>query len=66
MYQILCNMKGSRTLQIEETHLATIEDFALFSELLDSNGLVDESVCHGYISWILESCSKSFSAVAAL
>lgn len=44
MYQILCNMKGSRTLQIEETHLATIEDFALFSELLDSNGLVDESV----------------------
>ena len=37
-------MKGSRSLQIEEVHLTAIEDFALFSELLDSNGLVDESV----------------------
>ena len=44
MYQILCNMKGSRSLQIEEMHLATIEDYALFSELLDSNGFVDENV----------------------
>ena len=44
MYQILCNMKGSRSLQIEESHLETIEEYTLFSELLDSNGLVDESV----------------------
>ncbi len=44
MYQILCNMKGSRVLQVEESHLTTIEEFALFSELLDSNGIVDEAV----------------------
>ena len=37
-------MKGSRVLPVEESHLATIEEFALFSELLDSNGIVDEAV----------------------
>ena len=44
MYQILCNMKGSRSLQVEASHLDTIEQYSLFSELLDSNGMVDESV----------------------
>lgn len=43
-YQILCNMKASRTMTIEESHLRTIEKYALFSELLDSNGFVDENV----------------------
>ena len=43
-YQILCNMKGSRTMTIEESHLQTIEKYTLFSELLDSNGLVDDNV----------------------
>ena len=44
MYTILCNMKGSRQLSVEETHLNTIERYALFSDLLDSNGIVEESV----------------------
>ena len=44
MYQIICNMKGSRSLPIDERHLETIEHYSLFSELLDSNGLVDETV----------------------
>jgi len=44
MFTILCNMKGSRKLNIEETHLNTIERYALFSDLLDSNGIVEESV----------------------
>lgn len=43
-HQILCNMKGSRTMTIEVIHLRTIEKYALFSELLDSNGFVDDNV----------------------
>ena len=43
-HQILCNMKGSRTMTIEVSHLRTIEKYALFSELLDSNGFVDDNV----------------------
>ena len=37
-------MKASRTIDITEKHLHTIEKFSLFNELLDSNGIVDESV----------------------
>lgn len=44
MYTILCNMKGSRQLSVEESHLATIERYSLFSDLLDSNGIVEDSV----------------------
>ena len=44
MYTILCNMKGSRKLSVDETHLKTIDRYSLFSDLLDSNGIVEESV----------------------
>lgn len=44
MYQIVCNEKGSRTLAVMEEHLETIEKHNLFSDLLDSNGIVDENV----------------------
>lgn len=44
MYTILCNMKGSRKLSVKKAHLNTIEHYALFSELLDSNGIVEDSV----------------------
>lgn len=44
MYKIICNMKASRTMEITEEQLHTIRDYSLFSELLDSNGIVDESV----------------------
>ncbi len=44
MFTILCNMKGSRKLNIEEAHLNTIDHYGLFSDLLDSNGIVEESV----------------------
>ena len=37
-------MKGSRQLSVEESHLNTIERYALFSDLLDSNGIVEEGV----------------------
>ena len=44
MYTILCNLKGSRKLPIDETHLKTIDRYGLFSDLLDSNGIVEERV----------------------
>ena len=44
MYKIICNMKASRTIDVTEKHLQTIEEYSLFNELLDSNGIVDESV----------------------
>lgn len=34
-------MKGSRTMAISKENLETIEKYALFSDLLDSNGIVD-------------------------
>ena len=44
MFTILCNMKGSRRLPVDEAHLNTIDRYGLFSDLLDSNGIVEESV----------------------
>lgn len=44
MNKIICNMKASRTLEITDKQLRTIEKYSLFSDLLDSNGIVDESV----------------------
>lgn len=44
MYTIQANQSGTRTLEISEEHLQTIEKYALFQHLIDSNGIVDESV----------------------
>lgn len=37
-------MKGSRKLTVSEAHLNIIDKYALFSDLLDSNGIVEDSV----------------------
>ena len=37
-------MKGSRKLSVDESHLNTIDHYGLFSDLLDSNGIVEDSV----------------------
>ena len=37
-------MKGSRTMAVSENNLQTLEKYNLFADLLDSNGIVDESV----------------------
>ena len=44
MYTIQTNPSGTRSLEISETHLETIDKYALFQGLIDSNGIVDESV----------------------
>lgn len=43
-YTIQTNPKGSRSMEIEESHLLTLQKYALLSDLLDSNGIVDEDV----------------------
>jgi len=44
MYTIQTNASGTRSLEISEENLRTIEKYALFQHLIDSNGIVDESV----------------------
>jgi hypothetical protein len=44
MYTITTNKSGTRSIAISEEHLCTIEKYQLFSGLVDSNGIVDESV----------------------
>ena len=44
MYTIQANPSGTRTLEVSEENLATIEKYGLFRHLIDSNGIVDEPV----------------------
>lgn len=44
MYSIQANLSGTRTLSISEENLQTIQKYALFQHLIDSNGIVDEDV----------------------
>ena len=44
MYTIQTNASGTRCMEISEENLQTIEKDALFQHLIDSNGIVDESV----------------------
>ena len=44
MYTIQTNTSGTRSLEVSEENLETIEKYALFQHLIDSNGIVTESV----------------------
>ena len=44
MYTIQANAKGTRTMEISEENLQTIEKYQLFNHLIDSNGIIDEGV----------------------
>jgi len=44
MSRIQTNSSGTRTIEISDAHLQTIEDYQLFRDLIDSNGYVDEEV----------------------
>ena len=41
-HNIQANAKGTRTLPIDDSHLATIRKYSLFDHLTDSNGIVNE------------------------
>ena len=44
MYTIQANQKGTRTIEVSEENLQTIEKYSLFRQLIDSSGIIDESV----------------------
>lgn len=44
MHTITSNVSGSRAMQISDEHLATIEKYSLFRNLVDSNGIIDDAV----------------------
>ena len=44
MYTIQTNASGTRSMEISEVNLLTIEKYSLFQHLIDSNGIVDETV----------------------
>ncbi|EJW97934.1 hypothetical protein EVA_13968 [gut metagenome] len=43
-YTIQTNPTGTRSLEVSSENLATIERYGLFRHLIDSNGIIDESV----------------------
>ena len=44
MAKIQTNASGTRSIEVSEQHLATIEQYQLLRDLIDSNGYVDEDV----------------------
>ena len=42
--KIQTNSSGTRSIEVSEAHLGTIEKYQLFRDLIDSNGYVDEQV----------------------
>ena len=44
MYKIQSNQSGTRSIDISDAHLQTINKYQLFRGLIDSNGFVDEQV----------------------
>lgn len=44
MYKIQANASGTRSIEVSEKHLETIERYALLKNLIDSNGIIDETV----------------------
>ena len=44
MIKIQANASGTRSNDINDQHLSTIDQYQLFRDLVDSNGYIDESV----------------------
>lgn len=44
MFKIQANTTGTRSIEITEQHLETIEKYQLFRDLIDSTGYIDEQV----------------------
>lgn len=42
--KITTNPTGTRTIEITDSHIETISKYQLFRNLIDSNGIIDESV----------------------
>ena len=44
MYKIQANASGTRSIEVSDAHLVTLRKYKLLNALIDSNGIVDESV----------------------
>ena len=44
MYKIQANASGTRSIEIIDNHLETIQKYSLLSGLVDSNGIIDENI----------------------
>lgn len=44
MYKIQANASGTRSIEVSDNHLKTIQKYSLFNGLIDSNGIIDETV----------------------
>lgn len=44
MHKIIANASGTRSIEVSDEHLATLRKYSLLSNLVDSNGIIDESV----------------------
>lgn len=42
--KIQANPSGTRSIEVSEEHLRTIDKYSLLRNLIDSNGIIDESV----------------------
>mgnify|MGYP006902867144 FL=1 len=42
--KIQANPSGTRSIEVSEKHLATIDKYSLLRNLIDSNGIIDEAV----------------------
>lgn len=44
MFKIQSNPSGTRSIEVSEEHLLTLKQYNLLQDLVDSNGIIDESV----------------------
>ena len=44
MYKIQANPTGTRSIEVSEEHLQTIRKYAMLKNLIDSTGIIDETV----------------------
>lgn len=44
MYKIQANQSGTRSIEVRDLHLETIDKYQLLRNLVDSNGIIDEGV----------------------
>lgn len=44
MYTIQANQSGTRSIEVSDLHLETIDKYQLLRNLVDSNGIIDEGV----------------------
>ena len=44
MYKIQANQSGTRSIEVSDLHLETIDKYQLLRNLVDSNGIIDEGI----------------------